>query len=339
MTEANRSMDDLPALLEERRKYEAWLTALDARRDAASKHVFDKVRMDYEGRLRHVQAELAAHRHAIQEERASLSSRVALLEADEQLRRDERAELELRLHVGEIQGEAADSAFRTVDESLEHIVGEKNDLAKRIDNLDMLLAPSAAEMRSASADGGDTQPASENVASLLAETTPVSMDPISEPTNDPLTQPAGESGGELPIESPGERSNEPASAAEVATSSHAGPQVDAPGIDRDPRHTPGGTFDELAFLSDLVGDGTRASKPVARDDGGTESLLAGLDDATQRRGGERPLGSNVPGHTPIAIRVSGAIEQVKTLKCTECGAMNYPTEWYCERCGAELAAL
>ena len=27
------------------------------------------------------------------------------------------------------------------------------------------------------------------------------------------------------------------------------------------------------------------------------------------------------------------------LKCNECGAMNYPTEWYCERCGAELAAL
>jgi hypothetical protein len=30
---------------------------------------------------------------------------------------------------------------------------------------------------------------------------------------------------------------------------------------------------------------------------------------------------------------------VKTLKCGECGSMNYPTEWYCERCGGELAAL
>ena len=29
----------------------------------------------------------------------------------------------------------------------------------------------------------------------------------------------------------------------------------------------------------------------------------------------------------------------KTLKCGECGSMNLPTEWYCERCGAELAAL
>ena len=29
----------------------------------------------------------------------------------------------------------------------------------------------------------------------------------------------------------------------------------------------------------------------------------------------------------------------KTLKCGECSTMNLPTEWYCERCGAELAAL
>lgn len=29
----------------------------------------------------------------------------------------------------------------------------------------------------------------------------------------------------------------------------------------------------------------------------------------------------------------------KTLKCRECGTMNLPTEWYCEQCGAELAAL
>ncbi len=32
-------------------------------------------------------------------------------------------------------------------------------------------------------------------------------------------------------------------------------------------------------------------------------------------------------------------EQQKTLKCPECGAANYPTEWYCERCGGELATL
>ena len=32
-------------------------------------------------------------------------------------------------------------------------------------------------------------------------------------------------------------------------------------------------------------------------------------------------------------------EHVKSLKCAECGTLNLPTEWYCEKCGAELSAL
>ncbi len=32
-------------------------------------------------------------------------------------------------------------------------------------------------------------------------------------------------------------------------------------------------------------------------------------------------------------------ESEKTLKCQDCGAMNFPTEWYCEKCGSELATL
>ncbi len=32
-------------------------------------------------------------------------------------------------------------------------------------------------------------------------------------------------------------------------------------------------------------------------------------------------------------------ESEKTLKCHECEALNFPTEWYCEKCGSELATL
>ena len=38
-------------------------------------------------------------------------------------------------------------------------------------------------------------------------------------------------------------------------------------------------------------------------------------------------------------RPSQSQPTAKTLKCSECGSLNRPTEWYCERCGAELAAL
>src|SRR5690606_14356265 len=39
------------------------------------------------------------------------------------------------------------------------------------------------------------------------------------------------------------------------------------------------------------------------------------------------------------VRASAATDQQKTLRCTDCGTMNLPTEWYCERCGGELAAF
>jgi hypothetical protein len=49
-------------------------------------------------------------------------------------------------------------------------------------------------------------------------------------------------------------------------------------------------------------------------------------------------GSISPGNMPSFLK-DMPTEQVKTLKCQECGTMNYPTEWYCERCGGELAAM
>ena len=33
------------------------------------------------------------------------------------------------------------------------------------------------------------------------------------------------------------------------------------------------------------------------------------------------------------------VEDPRPLKCRDCGTMNLPTEWYCEQCGAELAAV
>ncbi|HEY0929522.1 MAG TPA: hypothetical protein VGE27_06345 [Gemmatimonas sp.] len=73
-------------------------------------------------------------------------------------------------------------------------------------------------------------------------------------------------------------------------------------------------FDDLAFLRSVIDPGGAASPsaPPAPSHGGH-----------QAPSGARPA--------------SG--EQQKTLRCTECGTMNLPTEWYCERCGGELAAF
>ncbi|HWL39065.1 MAG TPA: hypothetical protein VNO75_02420 [Gemmatimonadaceae bacterium] len=63
------------------------------------------------------------------------------------------------------------------------------------------------------------------------------------------------------------------------------------------------------------------------------------------QGGASPSpGPSAAIATPPSVPQTGRAhdpraEQHKTLKCPECGAANYPTEWYCERCGGELATM
>jgi hypothetical protein len=127
--------------------------------------------------------------------------------------------------------------------------------------------------------------------------------------------------------------------------------------DKATRRTPGGTFDELAFLSEVVGmpeadrAHARAPEPLADDSDSsipTPRTEASADLSSENARGAvmqqvppvtRPLAANVSSNTPIVLRTQGQDQQAKTLKCNECGSLNYPTEWYCERCGAELAAL
>jgi hypothetical protein len=316
MTDTNRSLSELPALIAERRRYESWLVALDARRDTTPGHVFERVQSDYQKRLARVVEQFEAHRHIIDEERTSVQSRASLLESEEGLRRDERAELELRAHVGEIAGDEAASAFKAVDESINQLVGEREGLQTRIDELEALLdqrytPPPRASGKTVNADVLAAEAAAKEAAQPAAKEAP---------------QPAPIRASAPEPEKPAPHASEPAAV---------------------PPAAPDNSFDELAFLNTVVGQGTteslvaqsRRDAALVRDERAAESLLAGLaNPTTVNASAEKPLAANVTGNQPITLR-AGTTETPKTLKCNECGGMNYPTEWYCERCGAELAAL
>ncbi len=352
MTDTNRSLQELPALLTERRKYEKWLMALDARRETTPQHVFERVRADYTGRLERVDEELTVHRQAVQEERSSLHSRRSLLEAEEQLRRDERAELELRQHVGELEGGEADTAFKAVDDALRQLVGEKTGLSSRIAELDALLelkpfaTPAGTPMESPPL-GLPKMPAA---APAPVSAPPRAAAPISPPPPPAPPRPSTAHAPAAAPPAPVRRRGREDGARRADHSVHR-----AVAAERGTPRTPDGRFDEMAFVRNVVGpDGSAptasATAPTvarARDVGSNNVPLRGRASQEQLVESvridptrvERPLAANVPSNTPIVLRTSGQTEQSKTLKCSECGAMNYPTEWYCERCGAELAAL
>jgi hypothetical protein len=80
------------------------------------------------------------------------------------------------------------------------------------------------------------------------------------------------------------------------------------------RQTP---IDELAFLKSVTEDEKNAPSP-------------------RRASGEQyQIDESAMPDAPV----NADAEVEKTLKCRECGTMNLATEWYCEQCGAELAAM
>jgi DNA repair exonuclease SbcCD ATPase subunit len=90
------------------------------------------------------------------------------------------------------------------------------------------------------------------------------------------------------------------------------------------RSKQGDAFDELEFLRSVTEDEGQGPAPGHA----SGPMRAAEDPARAKQAGTSKADAQVRGGKPA-----------KSLKCRECGTMNLPTEWYCERCGAELAAV
>ncbi|MEO8564323.1 MAG: hypothetical protein ABI601_19770 [bacterium] len=356
------------ALMDERRKYESWLEALEAKRGATPERVFTRVHADYSARLDVVLNELVAHSGGLRTELMSLSTQLATLEDEQQQQRDERAEAELRAHVGELSVDAWQSFSTSTDKSLDDLTARHTDLERELTRTRELLTEAE---RPATPRGAAAVPATPLVpepASVEAVEARSSEGQDSAARDDVATseQSAAAPGASgQPVELP--------ASASVAETAMIGQAAHSPTADRgdadvtpqptqraDATRTSGevaGAFDELAFLSSVVDTPTGATDVPAPTDRGDERsrrdsfaqraseadiVNLSADPGTMLEGTaparNSPLAMNVSGNIPIVIK-DKSTEAAKSLKCGECGSMNYPTEWYCERCGAELASL
>ena len=339
------------SLMEERRRYELWLAALNARRAETPKHVFSRVHADYTARLETVMGKLTGQVEGLRAELTTLATRIATLQEQQHRARDERAEAELRAHVGEMTSEEWDRAANRADASIA-------DLIRRQAEAEDALARTREFLAEAERPATPPAPASA-IPPAKAAAGDAPLQPPRGTTNVPVQAPsAGASAARLrPL--PGREDN---TAGVRATSEGAEARPQMPAAPTEPKH-----FDELAFLSSVVEQGEAAPRPAPQ----APSTAAGLvqpvarpapppsrnpfaqraqDKIINNDGAKGPqiqskqvgartgLAANVSGNNPIVLR-DKSNEPAKTLKCGECGAANYPTEWYCERCGAELASL
>ena len=88
--------------------------------------------------------------------------------------------------------------------------------------------------------------------------------------------------------------------------------------------------DELEFLRATVGEAEEAPAPARSVKGEKE----------RKPKAEAITSTSIEAAEPeAALPKPRGTGENRTLKCPECGTMNRATEWYCERCGSELAGV
>lgn len=279
----------IEALLQQRAQYEQWLARLDAAGDKAPPAVRQRVRSDYEARLKGVIEELRGHAATISEELERHRGTQAELDRERGQAEEALAEAEVRHAVGEYSEEAWRGINDQSQSNLGRLRQELSTVGDEISRLAEVQSLIAATPRRAEAPSAPK------------------VEVVEPPVPVPVLQP------ELEIE----RGTPPPSPAPAASRPTPTPR-------REPVPTapPG---DELAFLKSVSEEERRPSPRRPSNPGGSGHTASRAVEATASQGA--PAGKTA---TP-----TGA----KTLKCGECGTLNRPTEWYCERCGGELAGL
>ena len=295
------ALAQVTALDEERRRYEAWLDQLDARRGSVPDHVLERVHRDYEGRLRDVLGRLAEHAEMLRGVVDDRTREVVLVRDEERQRRDERAEAELRALVGEYTPDQWREISARGDAGLEELVQRRVALEEELARLE--------EVHALAATGGSPE------APPVAPSAPrpqLADAPAPQPMATPVTTPR--ISGSVAAHGPPPPPARPAD-------SFDGWEDDDVGLD------------DVAPRAGASG----VAAPGVDRRAGREGWLT--SDATEG-GAHVPSAGSPPAVTPPSPTPRGTdAVAAKTLRCAECGTMNYPTEWYCERCGGELAAL
>jgi len=119
----------------------------------------------------------------------------------------------------------------------------------------------------------------------------------------------------------------------------AAPTLSPPSPQRPPHPGPEkiAVEDELAFIKSVTEDDKSAPSERRASGAQFQPVIPGDPPRTPMAGPR----AATPAPEPVVPEAPDDADEeaAKTLQCRECGTMNLPTEWYCEQCGAELAAV
>ena len=301
---------EIESLLADRDRLQGWLDRLNESGGSAPPTVRERVRADYEGRLAEVVARLSGFTTALEASLATVRSQLA--------------------HLGDLKIEAEETR---AEAALRHGVGEYTD-----EEWQNLEAEAGGKIHGLGADIDRLQDEASRLEEVLSQ--------VALPEPGPVVEEAPA------MRAPGEDAEvEVIEAEEVMLVSHAPPAGDEDIVEyadageqgpvrqapiEAPRFTPKGGGVERPMRerpARTLRFPTPAPEPASPSAVDEMTFLKSVSLETQAAQ-DRATETKGPARGVRAGNITA-----KTLKCTDCGAMNRPTEWYCERCGAELAAL
>lgn len=312
--ETARNSHAIEELLATRQRISEWLHRLGQAGSTVPVSVRDRVRADYQARLAKVVGDLRGHSAAINETLAGLRRELADRERVRAAEEEALAEAQLRHAVGEYTDEEWQGHEEKAGSSLEALGGEIHRLGSEIVRLEDVLAQIAGSPAAAPAEAPVSAAVAEEVGAGEASDE-FAIEPeegfitIDDVPADPRTQSVFDA-------APSAFPTDPDPAMT--------PIPVEPVVPEAPRFTP---------RSGMIPARPRpASAPVASK-APVEDEMAFLKSVTAAPG---VSGRASGGESRLA---AGTAVATKTLKCQDCGTLNRPTEWYCERCGAELSAV
>ncbi|HEU4570425.1 MAG TPA: Ran-binding zinc finger domain-containing protein [Gemmatimonadales bacterium] len=97
--------------------------------------------------------------------------------------------------------------------------------------------------------------------------------------------------------------------------------------------------DELEFLRATVGEAETPAPKRATTAAPSAKPEPEAKPAAKEKKGKSAPAEPAPEAAEGELPKPRATGENRTLKCPDCGTMNRATEWYCERCGSELAGV
>lgn len=350
MSEAHSPVLELIRL---REQLTGWIAKLDEVGAQASGRVAERVRADYQDRLRRVNEDLSSHRDEIEADLERFRGDLSEAEARRGASGEALEESRLRHLIGELTDEAWEDARPELEGD---VAGAEEAVAQARSEVERLEALSADIRRVDAAEPAEPVEEVEEVEAVWTPEEPgeaAAPEPPAEPEPEPAPEPAPE---------PPPAAPEVRAAADEASTDAWDPfggefgveekQGDAgedlpwlAGIDDAAKAwtPPGEAESGLEFLRDVdepAAPAPEADAESAADLGADD--LAFLEELDRSIGGSgaRPPAGAAPGPPqsaaaePAPTPAPGA--RAEPLLCKECGAINEPHAWYCEICGSEL---